>query len=391
MSWAACGSSACDAFLLHGLITYGIYVYYMLCLGIESSCDDTALALVDKGRLIARIDASQADMHALFGGVVPEMASREHARLIGPLCDALFMQAKTVPEAVNVVAVSRGPGLLGSLLVGVAFAKAFALGTGAHFLGVNHLHAHIFAAGLEQELTFPALALLVSGGHTHLYRVTGPDALEPLGKTLDDAAGEAFDKAGKMLGLPYPAGRHIDMLANEGSPSPRLFPRPYCDNETLDFSFSGLKTAMATYLAAHTLPGRSWDVRSGELLLPEGEARAALADLCASYRLALVETLLCKVRKALARQERGGFRSLILAGGVAANSLLRKTMAHAAEEAGLRFTAPSFSLCTDNGAMTAYLGWLLASSGYRHALDMEAVPRGRRIPDDMFCKASHGW
>ena len=355
----------------------------MLCLGIETSCDDTSLALVRDGALVGQTMSSQTALHALFGGVVPEIASREHARFIGPLCDSLLGQAGVRPDDIDVVAVARGPGLLGSLLVGVAFAKAFALGAGARFLGVNHLHAHIFAAGLEHDLEFPALALLVSGGHTHLYRVAGPSELHRLGKTLDDAAGEAFDKAGKMLGLPYPAGRHIDALANEGTASPKMFPRPYCDNESLDFSFSGLKTAMATYLSTHGDCGGKWDAVSGKPLLPEGEARAALANVCASYRLAVIETLLCKVRKALTRESKGAYRSLILAGGVAANSLLRTAMQNAAEEADMRFTAPSLALCTDNGAMISYLGWLLASSGYRHALDMEAVPRGRRVPDDM--------
>ena len=356
----------------------------MLCLGIETSCDDTSLALVQDGKLLEQTASSQADLHALFGGVVPEMASREHGRFIGPLCDALLKRTGVVPADIDVVAVARGPGLLGSLLVGVAFGKAFALGARARFLGINHLHAHIFAAGLEQKLELPALALLVSGAHTHLYRVEGSDTLHPLGKTLDDAAGEAFDKAGKMLGLPYPAGRHIDELANEGSACAKLFPRPYLNNETLDFSFSGLKTAMASYIASRRELTGKWDVCSGQPVLPSpGPERAVLADLCASYRLAVVETLAFKVRKALLREENTALRTLILAGGVAANSLLRGAMREIAEAAGLAFATPSIQLCTDNGAMISYLGWLLASKGYSHTLDMEAVPRGVRVPDDM--------
>jgi len=357
----------------------------MICLGIETSCDDTSLALVQDGRLLDQTTSSQADLHALFGGVVPEMASREHGRFIGPLCDALLQRAGVSPANIDVVAVARGPGLLGSLLVGVAFGKAFALGAAARFLGVNHLHAHIFAAGLEQKLELPAMALLVSGGHTHLYRVEGPDILHPLGKTLDDAAGEAFDKAGKMLGLPYPAGRYIDELANEGVACAKLFPRPYLDNETLDFSFSGLKTAMAAYIASLQDLIGAWDVGSGQPVLPHGPKRAALANVCASYRLAVVETLAFKVRKALAQEEKGTLKTLILAGGVAANSLLRETIREIAGEAGLAFAIPSLPLCTDNGAMIAYQGWLLASAGYSHTLDMEAVARGIRIPDDMLC------
>jgi N6-L-threonylcarbamoyladenine synthase len=311
------------------------------------------------------------------------MASREHARFIGPLCDRVLQGAGVAPDDIDVVAVARGPGLLGSLLVGVAFAKAFALGCGAIFLGVNHLHAHLFAAGLEQELIFPALGLLVSGGHTNLYRMEGPDALTLLGTTLDDAAGEAFDKAGKMLGLPYPAGRHIDELAGRGRAKPATFPRPYLDTDSLNFSFSGIKTAMATYLSSHPGPGANWSAAETRPLAPEGEAGADLADLCASYRLAIVETLAAKTGKALAKESMRDVRGLVLAGGVASNSLLRKAMAELAEERELCFFVPSADLCTDNGAMIGYLGWLLALRGYRHALDMEAVPRGKKIPEDM--------
>ena len=357
----------------------------MLCLGIESSCDDTSLALVRDGRLWARKESSQADLHALFGGVVPEMASREHARLIGPLFDSLLDDTGLSAEAVDVVAVARGPGLLGSLLVGVAFAKALALGCGARFIGVNHLHAHIFAAGLERQLELPALALLVSGGHTHLCRVEGPSAVSTLGRTLDDAAGEAFDKAGKVLGLPYPAGRIIDALAEEGRAEPKLFPRPYLDNDSLDFSFSGLKTAMSLHVARRPDLVAGWSAESGKPTLPHGEQRKELSDVCASYRLAVVETLIAKLERALARDVCRDVRSIVLAGGVAANSLLRRGARDVAERKGLAFAAPQPSLCTDNGAMVAYLGWLLASEGWRHELDMEAVPRGRRLPDDMIC------
>lgn len=355
----------------------------MLCLGVESSCDDTSLALVKDGRLVARKESSQADLHALFGGVVPEMASREHARFIGPLLDDLLAEAKCAPHEVDVVAVARGPGLLGSLLVGVAFAKAFALGCGARLIGVNHLHAHIFAVGLERELELPALALLVSGGHTTLCRVDGPCAVTPLGRTLDDAAGEAFDKAGKLLGLPYPAGRIIDELAEEGTADPRLFPRPYLDNDSLDFSFSGLKTAMALHVRRHPELVAGWSAKNGKPVLPSGERRVALAAVCASYRLAVVETLMVKLERALARGECRDARSLVLAGGVAANGLLRRAAREVAVRRNLAFAVPEPSLCTDNGAMVAYLGWLLALEGWRHDLGMEAVPRGRRVPDDM--------
>ncbi len=178
----------------------------MLCIGIETSCDETGLALVRDGRLVHAVMSSQADIHALFGGVVPEIASREHYRLIGPLYDLLLREAGVGPTELDAVAVARGPGLLGSLLVGMAFAKGLALGFDIPLVGVNHLHAHLLAAGLERELVFPALGLLVSGGHTHIYRIESPVSFRLLGRTLDDAAGEAYDKVAKMLRLPYPGG-----------------------------------------------------------------------------------------------------------------------------------------------------------------------------------------
>jgi N6-L-threonylcarbamoyladenine synthase len=355
----------------------------MLCFGIETSCDDTSLALVADNVLLGQESVGQAGMHALFGGVVPELASREHARCIGPLYDRLMRRAGVSAGDIDLVCPARGPGLLGSLLVGVGFAKAFALGSGARFLGVNHLHAHVFAAGLESTLSLPALALLVSGGHSMLYRVAAPDGFVLLGRSIDDAAGEAFDKAGKMLGLPYPAGEAIDVLAEEGRASPRLFPRPYRDNESLDFSFSGLKTAMWNYVSTHPECRVAFDAASGEVVIPAGERRMSLADVCASYRLAVVESLCCKVEKAFDCGAAAGARSLILAGGVAANVLLRRRMQAIADKRDLPLCVPPLQFCTDNGAMIAYLGALLADRGYAHTLDMETVPRGRPVPDDM--------
>jgi N6-L-threonylcarbamoyladenine synthase len=356
----------------------------MFCLGIESSCDDTSLALVQDGTLIHQVSSSQEELHSLFGGVVPEIASREHARLIAPLYDKLFCDANQDPNAVDVVAVARGPGLLGSLLVGLAFAKAFALGKNVRLIGVNHLHAHLLAVGLEQKLYFPALGVLVSGGHTYLYRMENPISMLVLGKTLDDAAGEAFDKAGKMLGLPYPAGRLMDELANQGNPLTTLFPRPYLDNETLDFSFSGLKTAMYSYLSTFGKKSAHWDALSGEITVHHGnDTKISLADVCASYRLAVVETLAAKTRKAMEATGMDDILALVLAGGVAANTLLREKIRHLAVLSGKRFLVPSPSLCTDNGAMIAYTGWLLAKHGYGHALDLKAISRGHPVPDDM--------
>lgn len=348
----------------------------MLCLGVESSCDETALALVEDGRLVEAVLASQADVHALFGGVVPELASREHYRYAGALFDELMARSGRAREDIDLVAVARGPGLLGSLLVGVAFAKGLALGLGARFLGVNHLHAHLFAVGLERTLPFPSLGLLVSGGHTHLYRLESPSRCLPLGRTLDDAAGEAFDKVGKFLGLAYPGGRLMDALARSGTADARLFPRPYLDNDNLDFSFSGLKTAATSYVAQH-LAGLSWP----RPLTKIEDAPLELKDCCASFNLAVVDTLCAKTARALDRNP--DLKTLVLAGGVASNSLLRERVTQLMESRGGTALIPGPLFCTDNAAMVAYAGWLLGSSGFSHTLRMETIPRGRKVPDDM--------
>ena len=351
----------------------------MLCLGIESSCDDTSIALLENRKVLAEASSSQASLHALFGGVVPEVASREHARHIGVLCDHVFDLTGKKTHQVDAVAVARGPGLLGSLLVGVAFAKAFALGSGATFIGVNHLHAHLMAAALERPFPFPALGLLVSGGHTHIYRMESCTQFTVLGKTLDDAAGEAFDKAGKMLGLPYPAGRHIDELAREGQETPSLFPCPYLDNDTLDFSFSGLKTAMSVYLSKHEVPRCQWNIADGQVTVA-GD-RQGMADLCASYSHAIVKTLVTKFARALFQHP--DVSTVVLAGGVAANSLLRSEMEKLATAQKCGFFAPSLRLCADNGAMIGFLGSLLYEEGLSSDLSAEAIPRGKGFPDDM--------
>ncbi|MDR1490058.1 MAG: tRNA (adenosine(37)-N6)-threonylcarbamoyltransferase complex transferase subunit TsaD [Desulfovibrio sp.] len=364
----------------------------MLCLGIETSCDDTSLALVADAEILGVETWSQNDLHALFGGVVPELASREHAKNIGGLFDRLLERTGVRAEDIELVSPARGPGLLGSLLVGVAFAKAFALGSGVRFIGINHLHAHVFAAGLKNRLSLPALALLVSGGHTLLYRVEGPDKFTVLGKSSDDAAGEAFDKAGKMLGLPYPAGRHIDRLAQDGVVQAGLFPRPHTGKDNLDFSFSGLKTAMWLHVSRHPELRASFDVQNGELSLPQNrQTRQCLADTCASYRQAVVDCLCLRVEQTLSRRENADMQSIILAGGVAANSLLRLSVGRIAAERGLECNVPPLELCADNGAMIAYLGLLLADMGYEHGLGMRAVPRGTPVPQDMLRSRQGGY
>ena len=344
----------------------------VLCLGIESSCDETALGLVRDGTLVDAIVASQTDVHAIFGGVVPELASREHYRFMGSLYDRLMNRNGLTAAELDTVAVARGPGLLGSLLVGVAFAKALALASQARFVGVNHLHAHLLAVGLQESIPWPCLGLLVSGGHTEIYLMENPMRFTRLGRSLDDAAGEAFDKIAKLLGLPYPGGVRLDALARRGRADPGLFPRPYLDNDNLDFSFSGLKTAVATQIAR--------DARLSEKAALE-DASQVLCDVCASVNLAVVESLCVKVERALDRYP--DIHSLVLAGGVAANSLLRIRAARLMEERAGRLLLPSPHLCTDNGAMIAYAGELLARHGFYHALDMETIPRGVSVPDDL--------
>ena len=348
----------------------------MLCLGIESSCDETALALVEDGKLVEAVLASQADVHALFGGVVPELASREHYRFVGALFDELLHRSGRASAEIDLIAAARGPGLLGSLLVGVAFAKGLALGLSKPFLGVNHLHAHLLAVGLEHDLRFPALGLLVSGGHTHIYRIESPWDCQLLGRTLDDAAGEAFDKVGKFLGLAYPGGKLMDALARAGSAKTTLFPRPYLDNDNLDFSFSGLKTA-ATGQAAQLLAGQEWPRPLTDIV----DAPQVLKDYCASFNLAVVDTLCAKTKRALDRNP--DLKTLIMAGGVACNSLLRDRICQLMESRGGAAFIPSGQLCTDNAAMIAHAAWLLGKSGYRHRLNMETIPRGKAIPNDM--------
>jgi N6-L-threonylcarbamoyladenine synthase len=348
----------------------------VLCLGIETSCDETALALVRDGDLIDSVLASQADVHALFGGVVPELASREHCRYIGPLFDELVQRSGVTPEQIDVVSVARGPGLLGSLLVGVAFAKALSLVMNARFLGINHLHAHLLATGLEQKFRLPALGLLVSGGHTHLYHIQNFKNFRQIGKTLDDAAGEAFDKVGKMLGLPYPCGRIIDDLAVTGTADPHLFPRPYLHNKNLDFSFSGLKTA-----ALHCLDKYPELQKHARSLKSADEAPGILKNFCASFNLAVVDTLCAKTQRAL--DAHPGIHTLLFAGGVASNTLLRERLTDLACRRGGRALSPSPALCTDNAAMIAYAAWLFAEEDFYHTLRMETIPRGKPVPDDM--------
>lgn len=352
----------------------------MLCLGIETSCDETGLALVDESGIRARVLSTQIDLHALFGGVVPELASREHAKLLPLLFDELLEKSGIAIQDIKGIAVANGPGLLGALLVGVGFAKGLALGLNVPIVGVNHLHAHLSVVGLEQNIDFPALGVLVSGGHTHLYEIKDYHTYKILGRTLDDAAGEACDKFAKMLTLPYPGGALLDMLGQRGNVDKSLFPRPYIKNDNLNFSFSGLKTAASLFLKNNpslVLEPLPKDVIANlEVHKKRIEnAPQELADAAASYLYAIADTLAIKAERALKQCENPP-KSLILAGGVAANSFVRARLARFCQEHNLHFAYPTPRLCTDNGDMIAFLGRSLLCAGKRDELDFPAYPRG---------------
>jgi len=328
-------------------------------LGIETSCDETAAAVVEDGRrTLSDVVATQIEIHRRWGGVVPELASRNHVVQIMPVVEEALAGAGG-PSRVDGIAVTSGPGLVGALLVGVQVAKALAVAWEKPLVGVNHLEGHLLAALLsEAPPAFPFLGLVVSGGHTSLYEARAPGAYRLLGQTRDDAAGEAFDKGAKLLGLPYPGGVAIDRLAATGDPRAVRFPRAVVKGSDLDFSFSGLKTALLLHVRRHGVP--------------QGQG---LADLCASYQEAIVEALVHKALRAVRRLQ---LPRLVLAGGVAANSRLRAVAAaRAAEYEGLSLTVPPRGLCTDNAAMIAVAGTHALERGLRAGPDLEADPAWR--------------
>jgi N6-L-threonylcarbamoyladenine synthase len=326
-------------------------------LGLETSCDETAAAVVADGRrALSNVISSQIEIHRRFGGVVPELASRNHLVQVLPVIDEALAQAGVGLSDLDGIAVTAGPGLAGALLVGVQTAKGLAYATGLPLVGVHHLAGHLHAIRLvDDPPDFPFLGLVVSGGHTSLYAVE-ENRYRLLGCTLDDAAGEAFDKVAKMLGLPYPGGVQIDKLARTGSPTAHHFPRALL-GKGLDFSFSGLKTAVLLHIQKH---GR-----------PEGQA---LADLCASFQEAIVDVLTRKALEAAAREHIG---RLVLCGGVAANSRLRTVFEERSVEAGLKAFLPPPKLCTDNAAMIAVAGTFLLERGERASFDLNANPAAR--------------
>jgi N6-L-threonylcarbamoyladenine synthase len=317
-----------------------------LVLGIETSCDETGVGIVRGSELLADEVASSMDQHARFGGVVPEVASRAHLEAMVPVIDGAFAKSGVKPSDIDAVAVTAGPGLAGALMVGVAAAKAYAYALGKPLYGVNHLAAHVAVDQLEHgPLPSPCVALLVSGGHSSLLLV--PDvtgSVEPLGATIDDAAGEAYDKVARVLGLPFPGGPPIDREAAAGDPAAIRFPRAKYNDGTLDFSFAGLKTAVARWVEAR-----------GDAGTP-----VPVADVAASFQEAVADVL---TRKAIAACQQHDVRDLIIGGGVAANSRLRALAAERCETAGIRLRVPRPRLCTDNGAMVAALGASIVRNG----------------------------
>ena len=328
----------------------------MRVLGIETSCDETAVAVVDDMKVLANVLASQHEIHGRFGGVVPELASRAHLERLNPLMDEALRLADSQWEDVDAVAVTHGPGLVGALLVGLASAKAVALALDVPLVAVNHLEGHIYANFLEHGPPEPPyVVLLVSGGHTMLVHMPEEHSYEILGQTLDDAAGEAFDKIARFLGVGYPGGPEIDRLAQHGNPAAVDFPRAMAQSGDFDFSLSGLKTAVIRYVKSEQAAGREM----------------AIEDLAASFQEAVVDV---QVQKTIAAAEEKGVGTVLLGGGVVANTRLRERMQVAADAKGLRLLFPSIELCTDNAAMIAAAGQSRLQRGERSTFDVGAEP-----------------
>ncbi|MDQ6867740.1 MAG: tRNA (adenosine(37)-N6)-threonylcarbamoyltransferase complex transferase subunit TsaD [Pseudomonadota bacterium] len=348
----------------------------MRVLGIETTCDETAAAVVQlqpggSGEILSNEIMSQIAEHAAFGGVVPEIAARAHIEIIDRLVDLALDRAGTELADLDGIAAAAGPGLIGGVIVGLTTAKALALASRKPFIAVNHLEAHALTARLTDELAFPYLLLLVSGGHTQLVAVKGVGDYLRLGSTVDDAAGEAFDKVGKMLGLPYPGGPRVEKLAADGNATRFDLPRPMLGRPNPDFSFSGLKTAVRLEVE-----------RAGPL------TAADVADVCASFQAAVVDTIIDRCRAALRffRETVGQPTAMVVAGGVAANGAIRRALMRFCGEAGLRLVLPPVSLCTDNGAMIAWAGIERLSLGLVDDMTFAAKPRW---PLDANAEAAH--
>lgn len=332
----------------------------MRVLGIETSCDETGIALYDTERgLLADALYSQVDLHVEYGGVVPELASRDHVRKALPLLKNVLEQAGCEGRDIDAIAYTAGPGLVGALMVGASLARSLAYAWQIPALAVHHMEGHLLAPMLEQERPdFPFVALLVSGGHTQLVQVDGIGRYRLLGESVDDAAGEAFDKAAKMLGEPYPGGPHIARLAQRGTPDRFVFPRPMVNRPGLDFSFSGLKT--------HTLTTIAKCREEGELTEQDR------CDIALAFEVAVVQTLVIKCRRAL---QETGYKRLVIAGGVSANQRLRSALEAALHKEGRQVFYPALAYCTDNGAMIAYAGACRLAAGQRDEHEPPLRPR----------------
>jgi len=332
----------------------------MIVLGIETSCDETAAAVVVDGKkILSSIILSQTDIHHPYGGIVPELASRKHIEAIAPVVNTALSNAGIDSKALDAVAVTHGPGLVGALLVGFCFAKAFSFALDIPWVGINHLEGHVNSVFLGSDPPpFPFVALLASGGHTSIYHVTSHTKYELMGQTRDDAAGEAYDKVAKMLGLGYPGGAEIDRLAKKGEPENISFPRPFIDKSTFDFSFSGLKTAVRRYIQIHN-----------------DDYLHRIPDIVAGFQEAVVDVLSYKiVHAAMAK----GCDHVAIVGGVAANNRLREKIRHDAKSKGLAVHIPSVELCGDNAAMIAALGYHYLKNGVASDLGDDVFSRVRR-------------
>lgn len=329
----------------------------MIILGIETSCDETAAAVVVDGKkILSSVISSQIDVHHPYGGVVPELASRKHIEAIVPVVNTALSDAGIDSKALGAVAVTRGPGLVGALLVGFCFAKAFAFALDLPWVGINHLEGHINSVFLESDPPpFPFVALLASGGHTSIYHVTSHTGYELMGQTRDDAAGEAFDKVAKMLDLGYPGGAVIDRLAKKGDPENISFPRSFIDKSTFDFSFSGLKTAVRRYIQIHS-----------------DDYLHQIPDIVAGFQEAVVDVLSYKIVHAAMVKE---CDHVAVVGGVAANNRLREKIRHDAEHKGLTVHIPSVELCGDNAAMIAGIGYHYLKNGVVSGLGDDVFSR----------------
>jgi len=338
----------------------------MYVLGIETSCDETSAAVLNDGKIKSNIISSQL-VHQQYGGIVPELASRAHQRLIVPVVDEALQAAGIKKHQLGGVAVTYGPGLMGALLVGLSFAKAVAYGLKIPFIGINHMEAHMYSNFIDDpKPDYPFLCLIVSGGHTQLVYVTEPLHHQLLGETLDDAAGEAYDKVAKMLGLGFPGGPIIDKLAKEGNPNFIKFPRTYLNADSYDFSFSGIKTSVLYWLKDNNL------YYSNPIPTMPGQiSNQLLIDICASFQAAMVDMLVEKTQRAVKNLK---VKNVAIAGGVSANSELRLRLQTCADINSFRLFIPDFQYCTDNGAMIAQLGWMKLKVGIKSDSSLNAVP-----------------